>query len=333
MAAPQRFKVIKWGDCAVDAYAHVAGLKLEHCPPIWEALHWGPQHRDLKTQQMLRCSYFRSNRATDFDAYVEALESGDEVLFWCEPSLGSCLHILWVLETLAARGADLPNGSLALSPVCTLEKGDPKLIQEAIAARISVHEVLQPLIEVRRHLASDSEVVRADVSRLPPAVRDWAAVTDLLEDFLPDERGLDLVDGLLLDALADGPPRRRTWRKAIFPIGVVISRLEDPPASGRHDIGSGFLWERLLELGGVLDPLGAPLAARDRLIEICFGDPDGDLQVVPRCTEVRIGLLGKRVRAGEADALIDGRLIRWVGGRMISSERPLRRMSASIAAP
>jgi hypothetical protein len=319
-------KVIKWNVWRVDAFVRLPGLKLDHCPPIRECIHWGPQHVDLHTQEMLRRCYYRSSWTTDFDAYIEALNNGDEVLFWGEPSLGSCVNILWVLDTLATRGANLRNAFLVLSPVTTPRaQDDPAGLLEAITARVPVEEVLQPLIALRRHLASDSDTVCADLSALPPTVRDWAAVTDLMEDFLPDEHGLDLVDRLLLDSLADGFKRRRPWCNATQPIGAVLSTLHDPPASGRHDVGDLHVWERLLELAGFLNPLEG---GYDSLVELFIGDPDGDEQIVPRCSEARIAVLGHRVRAGEADALRDGHLVRWVGGRMISSDRPLRRSSA-----
>lgn len=82
MATASRMKVIRYGEWRVDALVRLPGLKLDHCSPIREALDWGPQDSDFETQEKLRCTYYRSKWFTDFDAYIEALESGDEVLFW-----------------------------------------------------------------------------------------------------------------------------------------------------------------------------------------------------------------------------------------------------------
>jgi hypothetical protein len=326
MAFRQHIKIIRWGAWFVGAYGRLPVLELDHCPPILEDIHWGPQHVDLPTQDLLRRSFHRGayDRLTDFECYLEALRSGDEVIFWCDPSLGSCLAILWVLDTLSGRGADWRNAYLLLSAEMRVPQ-EPNLTRQAFEARIAVAETLQPLIAIRRHLASDSEVVRADLSRLPPPVRDWVAISNRLEEFLPDERGLDLVDQRILDALMEGSGRRRNWFLAASVIGSVLDSLEADDLKMSCDIGSGHVWDRLLELADVLAPWRRGPYQRE-LIEIQFGE-----ELAPRFTHVRIGQIGKKVRAGQLDALQHCGLARWVGGRLICRERPLRRSTMTSA--
>src|SRR5713226_5022059 len=170
-------KIIKMHVGPIDPVLPVEDLRFEYCPPLYRVgpLDWGPQHVDLAIQELMRCCYFRIPFAGNpvLESYSGTLESGDEVAFWCEPILPSCLGILWALEALAARGADLRNASLVLSPGRTdIEVVDPQAIRAAVAQRIPAGECLAPLVPVRRHLASDSDEVRADLSALPPPLQD-----------------------------------------------------------------------------------------------------------------------------------------------------------------
>src|SRR6266542_5447334 len=80
-------------------------LRFDYCMRVRDPLDWGPQHVDLATQEIVRSVYFGWPMVPDqeLDNCCQALESGKEVLFWCEPILVSCLSILWLLETLASR--------------------------------------------------------------------------------------------------------------------------------------------------------------------------------------------------------------------------------------
>jgi hypothetical protein len=317
-----RFRVIRWSSSRVSAPRNFDGFRLHYCPPIQDVLHWGPQHVDLATQRLLRRCYHRGllDDETDFAAYVQALEGPDEVLFWGEPSLGSCLAILWTLDVLYSSGAKLERASLALLPVRADNlRSDLEAVHQIICGRIPVQEVLEPLLAVRRHLASDSDQVRADLSRLPPNVRDWAAVSNLMEEFLPDHRGLDIIDSLILDALTNGGGRR-CWLHAVEVLGEVLRKLhqdpEDPHYARGHDIGDLWLWDRLLELNGALHP---PWRAKPLVEARCEG------ALRPHSTWFRLGLRGQRVGAGQGDALTNCGLERWVGGRLVTAKRPLRR--------
>lgn len=86
---------------------------------------------------------------------------------------------------------------------------------------------------------------------------------------------------------------------------------------------------------------GWSVLSSSRLRELCgappfadwgFGSPDGVLararfRADDQTREARFQItpLGARVRAGEEDALALGWFQRWIGGRFVSRERPLRR--------
>ena len=314
--AMERIKVIKWGLNPIRTSSPLERPAIEYCPYLLEGLDWGPQHVDLETQYQMRRCYFRHTLAgvADFAAYTEALEAEDDVIFWCEPVLRSALAILWALDTLVTRGTDLRRAYLVLAPGRSeLEIFDPEAVHLAIARRIPVLEVIRPLVAARRHLASDSHTVCPDLSPLPPPVRDWAAVTNRLEDFLPDERGLDIVDSLLLDRLAEGAERGDGWSFAAW---VVV--LPDAYAQG-HSLAGDRLWEHLMEMGEIT-PDRAYAGPANPLVSARYrGRPR--LQ----STRFRITRLGVQVRAGEVDAMRCRPFFRWVGGRLVTSERPLRR--------
>jgi hypothetical protein len=298
-----------------DAPDDFERLGIRFLSPLSDWLEVGPQHVDLTRQAKLRKEYFPSTECQEaiqnderrVEACTQTLASGERVLFWSGPRLGSCLAVLWVLDALHQRGADLRNASLLFWPTTPGESPTEPDTRRAFEQLVPVPEVLEPLIDVRRHVASDSDVVQADLSALPPQVRDWAAVTDYLADYLPDERGLDVPDSHLLNLLTE------EWQS----MSALASRFPHP-----REPGWGVLYrDRLIELSGhdpatrgsAPDPAPTLVAVRRRR--------DGDVWRSP----FRITPLGSRVRAGEEDALALGLFRRWVGGRLVAKERPLRR--------
>jgi hypothetical protein len=315
--------VIWWR--AVSLYFHLGAgfnqpgdlepLGMRACPPLIDWLHCGPQNVDLSVQARLRDEYWQVREesydpeGTDrksLDSYARALASGNKVIFWCNPELGSCLGILWALDALHQRGADFRNAALLLWPAAGAEWiGEPEA-RRAFEQLIPVREVLEPLIAVRRHIASDSDTVEADLSTLPPSVREWAAVTNHMVDYLPDERGLDVPDGHLLNLLTEEWQSGRSF----------VPRFPHP-----REPGWGLLWdERLLELSDSGPSTDGASKAGSRLVEAAHDSYDFAAHGRFRITE-----LGRRVRAGEEDALAHVPLRRWVGGRLITNARPLRR--------
>jgi hypothetical protein len=294
----------------------VERLGIRVCSSLSDWLENGPQHVDLARQTLLRECYFRESdmfpcQSRDrecLNAYAQALATGEEMVFWCDPQLTSCLGILWALDALHQRGADLRRASLLLWPATPGESpaSEPET-RRAFEQLVPVPEVLQPLIAIRRHLASDSDELDADLSPLPPPVHDWAALTRHMADYLPDERGLNVPDAHILNLM------KEEWQSGT----QIVTRFPHP-----REPGWGVMWyNRLRELCSA-----APFD------EASFGSPDGILaqaRARPGDTVLqarfRLTPLGSRARAGEEDALARGYFSRWVGGRWITRDRPLRR--------
>src|SRR5207245_2279900 len=88
-----------------------------------------------------------------------------------------------------------------------------------------------------------------------------------------------------------------------------------------HDFGDHQLWQRLIELSGNTPTLARSGASWDDvLIEARF-----DGQATWGTTHFRIRPLGLRVRDKRTDALKHCRFHRWVGGRLITNDRSIRR--------
>jgi hypothetical protein len=311
-------KIIKWDYAPIDAYRPASAQGLEYLPRIYELLEWGPQHVDLVTQHLMRCCYHRTSltEAPSFDDYCEALASGDEVCFWCEPVLGSCLSIAWVLETLGARGATLDNSFLVLSPGrSNLERLDPEKVQQAFEERVPTLEVFAALVAARRHLASDSPALDLDLSPFPTPVRDWVSVARRLADFLPDRHGLDIIDRLLLDRLVAERVSGDEWPNA----ATILGRARNYPDG--HFFGTGQMWERLLQLSGF--SLLYPLSLTDTSASLVAARFEGLANMAG--SRFAITPFGQEVIAGNADALPTCTFVRWVGGREVSRHRQLRR--------
>jgi hypothetical protein len=291
-------------------------------PRLSDWLEIGPQHVDLSRQAQLREEFFAGTDSQtvarhDFgrlDAFEQALAAGESVIFWCSPGLGSCLGVLWALDALHQRGVDLVSASLLLWPTTPGELPNEAETRLAFEQLVQVPEVMAPLIAIRRHLASDSDTVEADLSDLPPGVREWAAVTAQMTDYLPDERGLDVPDAHLLNLLT------ADWQSG----KANLCRFPHP-----REAGWGVLYtERLQALcGSGLFALSRPEEPGETLVQTS-SPRDGDLFK----SRFRVTPLGSRVRAGEEDALARGLFHRWVGGRLISNHRRIRRTGRTRAA-
>jgi hypothetical protein len=309
--------VVKWYEGRIELTRPADDLKFKYFF-VSDPLDWGPHHVNLATQRSLRLAYFGWPSAADapLACCCQALERGEEVTFWCEPVLVSCLCLLWALESLAVLKVPLHSCYLAASPGRTdIQRLDPDEIRRSIRDPIPVGEVLDPLVALRRHLASDSDAISVDRSSVPSQLSDWLAVAGRLVDYLPDSRGLDILDQILLDRLSEEAEGGEEWPNA----AMILGRANTHPDG--HSIRTDCLWERLLQLSGFTRILR--LYAEDeenRLIEARF---DGDASFAR--AHFRLTPLGRKAREGEIDFLPLCPFVRWIGGRQVSRVRQLRR--------
>jgi hypothetical protein len=284
---------------------------LRYARPFLDALALGPQHVDLPTQALLRHCYhlFRIDDEAAVEEHLQLLNASERLAFWCNQDLSACLAILWALDALATLDADLRNAVLVFRPSPRwADLLSPEEIWPRIGEGIAVPDVLPDLVALRRHLASDSDILLADLDGLPEPIRSWCTVTDRLADFLPDDRGLDLFDSLLLDGLTD------EWQRAVDPItSACVGQPQE------HTSGETFFWRRLLELSDK-----AVLLRWDQPEEpLCEVAIDGPAAI--RFARTRITRRGRGVRSGRTDALKHRGFFRWVGGRLLTNERVIRR--------
>jgi hypothetical protein len=229
-------EVIKWQQGPISTLEREEEIDLSYLPALSDSLDWGPHHVDLATQNQMRLCYFRRPHSlidtSHLDLYSQRLRDGADVLFWGEPVLGSCLGILWALDALVTRDTPLDRACLALSPARSYRQSlTPAALQQCLEERVPVEEFLEPLVALRRHTASDIRLSPPDLSTLPPRVREWVALTQLMTDFVPDRCGLDLIDSLLLNNLTE------EWQKGVQV--VAKSCGQTPPG---HEFGDGRLW-------------------------------------------------------------------------------------------
>jgi hypothetical protein len=296
----------------------IAGEPLGFAPLLTEDLYWGPQHPDLATQRLLRTAHLRSDLRDDDEAIELAiwrLEEGDELVLWGAPLVSNCLSLLWALARLAERTDRLQQVSLVLNPCLPHQTYlSVEELLELWRTRVPVAEFLAPLLEARKHFASDSEAIEADVSALPPAVGEWVSLGNHLAELFPDPRGLDRFDDRLLEHL------NADWQRAIRPVANSLLHLPDylGPSAAQ-------LWQRLIEFSNYeefMSELGENNSGH-RLCRLRFEGP-------ARMTKARVTItgFGEEVRAGQADALAVRYIHRWAGGRLLTRGRLLRRSAS-----
>lgn len=302
-------QLVTWGSWCGDRrwWRDLERVGVTHTIALRDSLFWGPQHIDLQVQALLRTAHQRDPGAVRHDAArieecVTALAGGEEVFFWCEPSLGNCLAVLWALACLAERSAPIERAMLAFGERCWPQwPNDAAEVAAAIACGVPAVAHLEPLVAVRRELASDSETIQVAADDLPPPLAGWLGAANLLAHLLPNRRGLDVLDMLLLGELAE------RWRPAVE---VVADALERMPAG--HSFGDWHCWERLTELSGHDFRVPHAHLSADPVEARFHGT------MTWAATSFRITARGLRVRDGRADGRAGRRFARWVGGRLIT---------------
>jgi hypothetical protein len=231
------------------------------------------------------------------------LREGDELVLWAHPTLSNALSLLWLIDWLCERD-EAGALTLVLDPVQPYRDAwSTEQIAHFFEQRVDVRPLAERLAEVRRTLSSPSAPFGADLSQLPEPVASWLAVTELLLDYLPDVRGLDLFDSLLLDQLGD------EWSKASYAVAHMLTGV--PPA---HNPATRMLWERMVELSDLAE--AAPGGCSEPGFALCEMRLSGPASMLN--AEVRITKLGKSVRSGRRDAIQGRGIHRWVGGKLIA---------------
>lgn len=285
---------------------------VRYAAPLVDARYWGPHHVDLNLQAQLRRAFMRWESPDEQTAadLATVIRHGDEVVVWAHHEFGSFLAVLWLLDRMTGHGADPSRIRLVIDHKSPYERHTAEELAAAAEGALPFAEIADPLLRVRREIASDSDSVEIDRSGLPPEVADWAKLAERLQDLLPDSRGVDWFESRLLQQLG------KKWRGGHLVISGAMMQY-------RRDFvfGDVLLWMRLLLMSDHASLLGRSYYL-DSPLRLCEVRIDGD--VLPGCAKARITRLGAEVRNGKADALENRETCRWVGGRLLTAERPLR---------
>jgi hypothetical protein len=161
------------------------------------------------------------------------------------------------------------------------------------------------LQKLRQYISSDSSQFQPDLTELPEKVAEWASIVNLLGDFLPDKRGTDVLDRLLLHALSDD------WQTAAE---IIVNADTNAPTG--HIFGDHWPWYRLVEMSDLHQAVPGCMGwAKTPMIETEFagGVPYGAIRF-------RLTSLGKRAKAGQINVSRYLPCFRWVGGRLITNK-------------
>jgi hypothetical protein len=287
-------------------------------PGLADELSVGPHHLDLAVQRLMRQCYQRGGWDDEeaMAAYGSALREGREVVLWCQPDLSSLLSILWAVDWLHTRGAEMARVTLLIDPRWRWETHTADGFRELFERRIPAAEFIADLVALRRYIASDNGEFAPDVSRAPEPVRRWLSLAARLADLLPDHRGLDLFDSILLDMLAikwlRHGRKRLSWgwwegQASLFTPYVHHYEVYRHRMIEISDYSPLVPWDWRRP-----EPANHLVAVHD-----VGGDRHRDR------FEVELTRHGRAVRTGKSRRKPEG-VARWIGGRLLDAKWPPR---------
>ncbi|UJR86331.1 DUF3658 domain-containing protein [Sandaracinus amylolyticus] len=278
-------------------------LPFEYATPLYDVLTVGPQHRDAQIERLLRRAAGMPSDLDVIDEHLGLLDDG--VVLRSEGELGSVLAALWWLDVMRQRGVDLGRVRLAITPVLAPSAEIVRAVRDAQP----IGDDLEPLLAIRRAIVADDDVLALTLDDISSTRRAWIANVAHLRDLLPDARGLDVIDALLLEHIG------RDWNDAIRVIGNCLG-------SSSHRIGDRTLWDRIIALSEDRPAIHPRDHADDdeptALVELALEGP-----IAIRYARVRRTALAEQVVAGR-DVLEIRTYDRWVGGRFLTRDRILR---------
>ncbi|AKF10254.1 hypothetical protein [Sandaracinus amylolyticus] len=280
-------------------------LPFEYASPLYDLFTVGPQHVDTNVERLLRQAAGLPSDLDVLDEHQGLLD--DDVVLLARQDLTSLAASLWWIDAMTQRGSDVQRVRLAVVPVFA----PAEVVVSAVRDAQAIAEDLEPLRALRRVIARDDDALTLPIASVTPARRPWAELCARMRDFLPDARGLDLVDVRLLDAVGS------EWTRVVPVVSRVFASQDDA-----NRVGDVVLWRRLLELAEHR-PAKHPRDQDDddeptKLIELELEGP-----ISMRFARVRRTALGDQVLAGR-DVLEVRAYDRWVGGRFLTCDRILR---------
>jgi hypothetical protein len=247
------------------------------------------------------------------DAVLESWRDWNEVVFWFEHDLFDQLLLIRHLWWLTTNAADRAKVNTRFS-----------LINGTDYIGLLKPEQFGPLFEARRPITAEQIAIgsaawEAFCSGTPTTIQPFAAnhhdslpylapaLRRLLEEFPSSVNGLARSERQILEVLAEGA---RTPEQTF----VASARFEEAIYMG--DLG---FWDTVKRLSGGSHPLIAlDVQERPGLL------PDGTLRITDT---------GRAVLAGRADHVALNGISRWLGGTLLTPERPWRWTGSSLQPP
>ncbi|MCC7203777.1 MAG: DUF1835 domain-containing protein [Phycisphaeraceae bacterium] len=303
---------------------------------VWaDVLHEGPcpaglddaAWRKTRAEFLTTCGWFDFERNLEtmrlWDEEFDAYTGHDELVLWFEHDLYDQLILIRHLSRLAQRGAQ----GVTLSLICIGEypgmpdfHGLGELLPDQLASLLDTRQpITNAMLDLGRRAwdaftspdpGKIEEVIQGDTSELPFLA---PALLRHLQQFPSTRNGLGRTEQQILDALADGP---RT--------GVKLFR-HDTAAEQAVFMGDATFWVYVKRLAQGPQPL----VTIDRPVAMPAPDAHDGFDAAMARARITLTDIGRRVLAGEVDALSLRPLNRWLGGVHLSPDEPAWRWDVS----
>lgn len=193
---------IKWGsrvrsqEDGLRARMQREGAMVEFAERSTDYLTDGPLNADCRLTVQLRRAYYRTPNRWDelLDTYEKLIVQSPEAIICSDQSLPDCLGTLFIVNALHQRGVDLTRCRLYL---CRAADDDP-----SPGVFVDLGPMIPRLTDLWAVVCTrPPDLLGLQTTAAGPDADRWLALLTRLIYLMPDERGIDAVDELILTRL------------------------------------------------------------------------------------------------------------------------------------